>query len=85
MKWLAVVLLLLAGCGLSNDQQTEYNYLQSAVRDLDHQTDANATILRYECAGYVEKGKQWSKIPKWGIKDKVSRYLIGCETLNSKK
>ena len=81
MRRLLLIGLLAAGCSPPADQVVEFNYLNSALRDLDNPTPLNATVLHTECADYQTKAEAYRKIRVWGIGKKVDRYVAGCAKL----
>lgn len=58
-----------------------YNYLKSAVFDLDNRTKDNETILKVECDGYQAKAAEYLKIDRSDVRKLVEKYTTGCESL----
>jgi hypothetical protein len=81
-------LLFLIGCAGAcsppPEQQTQYNFLNSALHDLDQQTPMNAAVLAIECRDYEGQARKYREIRAWRINAKVDRYVAGCSQLQKR-
>lgn len=87
MRWAFVVVVaaglgiaayLYARPGLTSEQQSSLNFLDSSLFDLEHPTAANANVRTLECTDAATKADGYRKLPGLTISRKVARFLELC-------